>query len=280
MAKDVFQRKEIKYLMNEEQYQELRRRLDDIAEVDHYGLTQIMNVYYDTPDFKLITRAMEHPEYKEKLRLRSYGIPKDQTPAFIEIKKKFDGITYKRRIELPYAEARDYLNHGILPREYSPDFLRNPDVLSQTYAGAVSICHVPTAEEIQIQKEIDYFLVFYKKLRPMMAIAYDRIALAGRENPELRITFDTNLRWSVDEFDLRSGNHGHIILEPDQHLMEIKISGAMDLRVSHILSDLGIFRTSISKYGRGFEAYAHQRAKENHNIYVFYSNRPRAVYSA
>ena len=280
MARDVFQRKEIKYLMNEEQYQELRLRLDEIAAVDHYGLTQIMNVYYDTPDFKLITRAMEHPEYKEKLRLRSYGIPDAMTPSFIEIKKKFDGITYKRRIELLYSEAQDYLNHGILPREYSPEFLHNPDALSHTYTGALSVSHVPTAEEIQIQKEIDYFLVFYKKLRPMMAIAYDRIALAGRDDPELRITFDTDLRWSVDELDLRGGNHGHRILAPDQHLMEIKISGAMDLRISRMLSELGIFRTSISKYGRGFEAYAQQRARENRNIYVFYSNRPRAVYSA
>ena len=280
MAKDVFQRKEIKYLMNEEQYRELRSRLDPIAAVDQYGKTQILNVYYDTPDFKLICRALEHPQYKEKLRLRSYGIPEDDTPTFIEVKKKFDGIVYKRRIEVSCHEAQDYLNHGILPREYSPASLQRSDVLLSADPSADCTHHVPTAEEIQIQKEIDYFLVFYKKLRPMMGIAYDRIAMAGREDPDLRITFDTNLRWSVEDLDLRGGNHGRPILEPDQHLMEIKIAGAMDLRIAHMLSELGIFRTSISKYGRGFEAYAQERAMQNRRIYVFYSNRPCAVHTA
>lgn len=280
MAKDVFQRKEIKYLMSEEQYSELRKRLEPIAAVDQYGKTQILNVYYDTPDFKLICRALEHPEYKEKLRLRCYGIPEDDTPSFIEIKKKFDGIVYKRRIEVPYLEAQDYLNHGILPGEYAPAPLKSADGLLSSDPAEAGTHHVPTKEEIQIQKEIDYFLVFYKKLRPMMGISYDRIAMAGREDPELRITFDTNLRWSVDELDLRGGNHGHPILQPDQHLMEIKIAGAMDLRVAHMLSELGIFRTSISKYGRGFEAYAQERAMQNRRIYVFYSNRPRAVHTA
>ena len=264
MAKDVFQRKEIKYLMNEEQYLAIRERLAPIAADDAYGETEILNTYFDTPDFRLIRRGMEHPEYKEKLRLRCYSVPGNESPSFIEIKKKFRGIVYKRRIQVPYEEAQDYLLNGVLP----PKFDREGFYDAET-----------PASEAQIQKEIDYFLTYYKNLRPAMGIAYDRIAMVGRQDPELRITFDTNLRWSVDELDLRFGNHGRQILEPGQHLMELKITGSMDLRIARILSELGIYRTSISKYGRGFEAYVMQQQEQSRTVYVIFSS-PAEVRSA
>lgn len=250
MAKEVFQRKEIKYLMNEDQYQELRKRLDPIACVDAYGKTQILNTYFDQPDFGMVRKSLEHPVYKEKLRLRCYGIPSDTSSSFVEIKKKYKGIVYKRRIELPYCDARNYLWRGMVPLQF-----REMDMSDST--------DETTIQERQIQKEIDYFLHYYKNLRPAMGIAYDRIALAGREDPNLRITFDTNIRWSVEELDLRHGNHGYPLLEEGQHLMEIKIGGAMDLRIAHMLNDLGIFETSISKYGRGYQAYIQQQREES-----------------
>ena len=264
MAKDVFQRKEIKYLMNEEQYCELRKRLEPIAQVDAYGKTQILNTYYDTPDFRLIRRAMEHPQYKEKLRLRCYNVPRDVSPSFIEIKKKFNGIVYKRRIEVPFEEAQDYLIRGIVPPRFEGEGFYDSNT---------------PASELQIQKEIDYFLSYYKDLRPAMGIAYDRIAMVGREDPELRITFDTNVRWSVEDLDLRFGNHGRQILRPDQHLMEIKIAGAMDLRIARMLSDLGIYHTSISKYGRGFEAYVAEQSPTHSTVYVIFSRPVQVQYA-
>ena len=237
--KDVFQRIEVKYLLDDMQYTELRRRLEGMAEVDSYGKTSILNIYFDTPDYKLIERSLEKPVYKEKLRLRTYGVADDDTNAFIEIKKKYKGVVYKRRISMPYAKALDYLVDG-----------KRPDKRSQ------------------ISDEIDYFLKYYKGIRPAMAISYDRIAMAGIEDPDLRITFDTNIRWRTDKLSLKEGNVGKDILLPGQHLMELKIAGAMSMELARILDELNIRKTSFSKYGKGYVDYmygedATERNKSN-----------------
>lgn len=237
--KDVFQRIEVKYLLDDMQYTELRKRLEGMAEVDSYGKTSILNIYFDTPDYKLIERSLEKPVYKEKLRLRTYGVADDDTNAFIEIKKKYKGVVYKRRISMPYAKALEYLVDGKRPEQRS-----------------------------QISDEIDYFLKYYKGIRPAMAISYDRIAMAGINDPDLRITFDTNIRWRTDKLSLSEGNVGKDILLPGQHLMELKIAGAMSIELAKILDELNIRKTSFSKYGKGYVDYmygedATERNKSN-----------------
>ena len=224
--KDVFERIEVKYLLDEMQYRELRKKLEPIAAVDSYGETSILNIYFDTPDYKLIERSLEKPVYKEKLRLRTYGIPEDDTNAFIEIKKKYKGVVYKRRITMSYTQALAYLTEGAKP-----------------------------PKESQISNEIDYFLKFYKGIRPAMAISYDRIAMAGIYDPDLRITFDTNIRWRTYDLTLKKGNVGKDILLPGQHLMELKIAGAMSTELARILDELNIRKTSFSKYGKGYVEY-------------------------
>ena len=237
--KDVFQRIEVKYLLDDMQYTELRKRLEGMAEVDSYGKTSILNIYFDTPDYKLIERSLEKPVYKEKLRLRTYGVADDDTNAFIEIKKKYKGVVYKRRISMPYKKAMEYLVDGKRPEQRS-----------------------------QISDEIDYFLKYYKGIRPAMAISYDRIAMAGTKDPDLRITFDTNIRWRTDKLSLKEGNVGKDILLPGQHLMELKIAGAMSIELAKILDELNIRKTSFSKYGKGYVDYmygedATERNKSN-----------------
>ncbi|WP_026519196.1 polyphosphate polymerase domain-containing protein [Butyrivibrio sp. FCS006] len=237
--KDVFQRIEVKYLLDDMQYTELRKRLEGMAAVDSYGKTSILNIYFDTPDYKLIERSLEKPVYKEKLRLRTYGVADDDTNAFIEIKKKYKGVVYKRRISMPYKKAMEYLVDDKRPEQRS-----------------------------QISDEIDYFLKYYKGIRPAMAISYDRIAMAGIEDPDLRITFDTNIRWRTDKLSLSEGNVGKDILLPGQHLMELKIAGAMSIELAKILDELNIRKTSFSKYGKGYVDYmygedATERNKSN-----------------
>ena len=233
--KDVFERIEVKYLLNEMQYRELMHKLEPIAAIDSYGETSILNIYFDTPDYTLIEKSLEKPVYKEKLRLRTYGIPEDDTNAFVEIKKKYKGVVYKRRISMPYSDAMAYLTEGAKPQKTS-----------------------------QISQEIDYFLQYYKGIRPAMAISYDRIAMAGIYDPDLRITFDTNIRWRTTNLSLKQGNTGKDILLPGQHLMELKIAGAMSMELARILDQLNIRKTNFSKYGKGYVEY-------------MYGNTPAAV---
>lgn len=220
---DVFERIEVKYLLSREQYLELRKRLEGYAEVDQYGLTNILNIYYDTEDYSLVRSSLEKPVYKEKLRLRCYNRPGEDSLSFIEIKKKYKGVVYKRRTDMPYRIAKNYLDGRDAAKPLG-----------------------------QIGSEIEFFRTHYRGLAPAMVISYDRIAMAGIEDPELRITFDTNIRWRTKDMDLTLGGQGRELLEPGQVLMELKIAGSVPLELSRIFSELKIYQTSFSKYGQGF----------------------------
>ena len=214
-----FQRYEKKYLLNPEQYQKIRAGLAPYMEADEHGRYTICNLYYDTPDFQLIRASLDKPVYKEKLRMRSYGVPADGDSVFVELKKKYKGVVYKRRTVLEAGEALDYL------------------------AGRCS----PRAKD-QICREIDLFLGRYHPV-PQVFIAYDREALAGLEDRVLRVTFDIDLRWRDTALDLRSGDGGERITSRDQILMEIKIPGSAPVWLSRLLSENSVFPTSFSKYG-------------------------------
>ena len=184
-----FERYEKKYCLTLSQQRFLLERMTPYMKKDAYGEYTICNIYYDTDDYRLIRASLEKPVYKEKLRVRSYGVPQEDGKVFVELKKKFDG------------------------------------------------------------REIGYFQSFYHTA-PKVFIGYDRLAFAGIDDPQLRITFDTNLRWRDTDVDLRLGNHGAPIALPcGDVLMEVKIPGACPLWLCHLLSDVGAFPASFSKYG-------------------------------
>lgn len=221
----VFKRYEKKYLLNELQYKTLRQRLESYMEADSYGLHSINNIYYDTDDYRLIRASLEKPAYKEKLRLRSYGATGKDSSVFVEIKKKYDGVVYKRRVAMKLSEADDYILNGNKP-------------LKQT----------------QITREIDWFLNYYK-VSPKVFIAYDRIALFGKQDSDLRITFDTNIRFRENKLDLLEGSKGKLLLKDKLILMEIKIPGVMPLMLSRVLDELKIYPVSFSKYGTCYKEH-------------------------
>lgn len=222
MSKTVqccFKRYEKKYLLTPAQYTAMLDGMSAYMRPDEFGSYTICNIYYDTDDFQLIRTSLEKPIYKEKLRMRSYGVPTDEGKVFVELKKKYDGVVYKRRVVMQAEEAVEYLDGEARPAQDS------------------QICH-----------EIDWFRSSYQP-KAKVFIAYDRLAFAGIEDDELRITFDSNLRWRDTDLDLRKGDHGKLILPSDQTLMEIKIPGTAPVWLSHLLSTLGIYATSFSKYG-------------------------------
>lgn len=225
MAQEIFERYEKKYMITLEQYHALISSMITKIEADRYGKYTICNVYFDTPDYRLIRDSLEKPVYKEKLRLRSYGVPTDEDRVYLELKKKFDGVVYKRRAELPLKDARKYLYYGIRPEQPG-----------------------------QILKEIDYTYQLYQA-RPMVYLAYERIAFFGKEDPELRITFDMNIRARDYNLELNRGSYGIPLLEKGQLLMEVKIPGAMPAWMSHLFSELEIYPVSYSKYGTYYRKY-------------------------
>ena len=195
----IFKRVEKKYILTEKQYNFIREHIDSRMSIDQYGETVINNIYFDNELDELIETSLEKPVYKEKLRLRVYGKADENATSFFEIKKKFQGVVYKRRISLPLKDAYDYLETGKLP---------------QTGGN--------------IPSEIDYMIRRYR-LSPKAYIGYRRIAMVDNEDPELRITFDTDVISRYDDISMETGLTGHRVLPEKTYLMEIKIPGAMPL---------------------------------------------------
>ena len=223
MAADgsVFERYEKKYLVNRELCDTFLKEIEPYMQQDKYGLHTICNIYYDTRNYELIRTSIDKPEYKEKLRLRSYGIPNHDSKVFLEIKKKYAGVVYKRRIELNYDEADRFLKEGKKPEgKYSE----------------------------QIYNEIKYFISYYKP-EPALYLAYDRMAFFGKENPDVRITIDKNIRSRQKDMELAYGDEGEKLFDEDLKLIEIKIPGAFPMWLSNILDKLNIYPVSFSKYG-------------------------------
>lgn len=215
----TFSRIEKKYMVTDKQYRAMCTALAGYVEPDEFGAYTICNIYYDTPDYALIRASLDKPVYKEKLRLRSYGVPDDSSRVFVELKKKFDGVVYKRRVTMPLAQARNYLSRTIQP-----------------------------AGNEQIRQEIDWFLQFHQP-QPAVFLAYDRVAYTCPAQPDLRLTFDSKLRWREQALDLAAGDYGEFLTPPGTRILEIKVSGAMPLWLSAILDQLEIYPSSFSKYG-------------------------------
>ncbi len=221
----TFKRYEKKYMLNDRQYNAFRDAIAQYTKADEFDKYTICNIYYDTDNYEIIRRSIEKPVYKEKLRVRSYGTPTDRDEVFFELKKKYKKEVFKRRVSMSTQDLANYLENGIMP-DVSP----------------------------QVMGEIGYFISLYHPV-PKIYIAYDRTALKGKEDETLRITFDENIRFRNNELNLCSGDYGKKILGKSQHLMEIKVCGAMPLWLSQALDEQQIYPRSFSKYGYCYENY-------------------------
>lgn len=228
----MFKRIEVKYLLSLEQYAELKKRIMPYVTKDTFGEYTIANVYFDNDNFHLVSRSLEHPLYKEKLRMRSYGVPNDNSYVFFEIKKKYDDVVYKRRIRIQYRTLMDYLNKGIVPIEFKDD---------------------SSFKEIQcLMKE--YSLV------PKVYLAYDREAYFTNENQNFRITFDSNIRYRFYDPTLTQGDYGEKLLASGYRVLELKTDNVIPLWLVKILNELKIYHTSFTKYGKAYEKYRENNA--------------------
>ncbi len=223
---NIFKRYELKYLMTRVQRDELMDVMEPHMKLDNFGHATIRNIYFDTDSFRLIRRSIEKPAYKEKLRVRSYGKAGETDTVFVELKKKYDSVVYKRRIDLPEAEAMRWLT-------------------GQTEAPKKS----------QIASEIDYFLGYYDNLAPAVFLSYEREAYAPTDGLDFRVTLDENIRSRRTDVSLGAEIYGDKIIDDGQVLMEIKTPGGIPLWMTQFLSRNHLYKTSFSKYGTAYKKY-------------------------
>ncbi|MBQ4046209.1 MAG: polyphosphate polymerase domain-containing protein [Lachnospiraceae bacterium] len=224
-AQMTFERYELKYILTGQQKEEILKAMEPYMALDEYGRTTIRNVYYDTENYRLVRKSIEKPVYKEKLRVRSYGRAGANDQVFVELKKKYRDIVYKRRFKAPGRAAADWLDG------------RGP---------------VP-AKNGQIIDEIAYFRDFYKGLAPACFISYEREAYYDKKGSGFRVTFDENIMARTDRLTLSEDALGVPLIPRDMTLMEIKCAGGYPLWLTRVLSRLRIYKTSFSKYGTAYQ---------------------------
>ncbi|MBQ8002924.1 MAG: polyphosphate polymerase domain-containing protein [Clostridia bacterium] len=250
VAKTVFSRYEMKFMLTKEQYENVVKGFGDKMELDEYNiggnLYTIMNLYYDTEHSDLVSTGLKREDqYRFKIRLRSYD-PSYPT-AFLEIKKKVNGLVNKRRT-LMYID------------DVNPFLIEHVDV---PYSKII---------KRQVVKEIDV-IAKNMALMPKVVLCYDRQAFFGTqsEDGDLRVTFDTNIRARRDELDLRLGSHGQRILDENYVLMEVKVDKSVPLWLARLMSENNVRKRRFSKYGTEFSQYVLKRylQEEDENERVF-----------
>lgn len=217
MNENIFRRIEQKYLIDKEQMDKLLNKISPYIECDEYYESTINNIYFDNENNDMISTSLEKPEFKAKVRLRSYGTPTLKDKVFLEVKDKYMGVVGKRRISMTLEEFYNYLDNGVKSDE-------------------------------QIMKELDYFFKKYD-LKPFMFVGYDRKSFRGHENKDLRITLDENLRSREEDLKLELGSSGKKYFDSDKYIMEIKTLDSMPMWLTRVLSELKIYPISFSKIG-------------------------------
>ena len=220
----VFKRYELKYLLTEQQKQRILQAMAPCMELDEYGRTTIRNIYFDTDTYRLVRHSIEKPAYKEKLRIRSYTQAEPGSTVFVELKKKYRHVVYKRRISLPEEEAMEWVRGEQ---------------------------HCP--KDTQIAEEVDYFLEYYENLRPTVFLSYEREAYFTKEPSDFRVTFDDTILCRREDLSLESEVYGTPLLPESTVLMEIKCSGGLPMWMTHALPKERLYKTSFSKYGTAYQ---------------------------
>jgi len=233
MAIEVFNRREVKYMLTDEDRNALLSIIGEYMDSDPFnkdGKTySISNLYLDTPSDELIRKSLEKPVFKEKIRLRSYGQVALTDKVFLESKKKYNGVVNKRRTNFILQDVYHYFEDYTIP-----DY--------------------PKLNK-QVMKEIDYIMHFYP-LKPKLFLSYDRYAFFEKNNSDFRLTIDTNIQTRRTDLRLDSPAYGEQLLQPGQWLMEAKAFKAFPLWFVHFLSSRKIYKISFSKYGTEYKKYS------------------------
>ena len=229
----VFKRYELKYLLTAAQKEAVLAAMKPHMALDQYGRTTIRSLYFDTDSYRLIRSSISKPIYKEKLRLRSYAQAKPDNPVFVELKKKYRSVVYKRRVAMPEKDAMAWL------------------------CG-----EQPCPIQGQIPAEIGYVLDFYETLHPAVFLSYEREAFYSTDGSGFRVTFDDTILCRQEDLSLESGIYGTPILPEGRVLMELKCAGGIPLWMTRVLTENRIYKTSFSKYGTAYKTLIHPKRLE------------------
>ena len=223
--KKIFQRYEKKFLLSTSQQEALLARIANDIKADVFDQYLVQSLYLDTPRWEVVRNSIEKPLYKEKMRLRCYERElTKKTMLFLELKKKYDGRIYKRRVVFPASELM----------------------------GCNSLEALVMKKDSPIAKELG----FYLKVNPVankMYISSERKTFVGTKEANLRLTFDEEIKFRTTDLHFLKPHVGTAILASHEVLLEIKTPFGMPIWLARVLSELNIFPISFSKYGHCYQ---------------------------
>ena len=221
-----FLRREVKYRLNSEMFEILKREFAAHVVQDKFHFVCVHNIYYDNDSHEIIRRSIEKPLFKQKLRLRAYEKNGElDGHAFVEMKNKYEGSVFKRRVKIPIGAAR-------------------------LLADGTPLCGVIASGQIADE------LLFYagaKDCRPKIYVSYNRYAYCAKAEKDLRITFDFGIFSRVERLWLCRDSADEQLLTDDDYILEIKSERPFPLWLTGILAKHRLYPQSFSKYGRIYE---------------------------
>lgn len=222
-----FKRIETKFIITQELFDQLQEQFAPYMEADAYAYSSITNIYFDNPDFQMIQDATNKLNGREKIRMRTYASQPDaQSEAFLEIKKKENEVGYKYRVTSTAEKVLNFVQTGQMDE--------------------------PLADQ-NVSREMNILLERYGQIQPKMHIAYSRYSMKGINDDQIRITFDSNLRFRHQDVHLGTSALDQSLVEAGEMIMEIKVPGDYPDWLAEILDGHGLVNQSFSKYGVAYK---------------------------
>ena len=223
-----YSRYEYKYVITEETAGHLRSALSPFIIADPYGdesgAYTVSSLYFDTKRNSYYYDTLNREFYRQKLRLRTYGEPREDSESFFELKLKYGSVSTKRRFPVPLRDALESIAAG-----------------TASFSGG-------------LLREIAY-CIESEKLVPASVVSYERQAFVAREEAldgalcdDLRVTFDRAIRVRRDDLSLLLGSHGEPTAPADTVVLEVKFNKCIPREIAETLSAFDLRKRSFSKY--------------------------------
>ncbi|MDD2807022.1 MAG: polyphosphate polymerase domain-containing protein [Patescibacteria group bacterium] len=210
---------------------------DSYAKLAKDNLYDVASLYFDTAGYGCYFDKIDGQKTRKKLRVRFYDFKLNpDTPVFLEIKRKYDNVVIKDRINLDYETYHKMVELG--------------ESRNLVFAG---------------QNEETFSEFFWLKdsngMRPQNVVVYSRKALISKVDPGFRVTIDTNIRTHQANF-LRDFGIDQTVF-PGVAIIEVKFNNVMPFWFHDIITTYGLEQRPFSKYCNSLEVCYPQLAVGN-----------------
>ncbi|MCW5808786.1 MAG: polyphosphate polymerase domain-containing protein [Deltaproteobacteria bacterium] len=236
------QRREYKYLVDEDLVERIRRHIAGVCAVDAHaaptgGRYRIDTLYLDTPRLDSYRATVEDAGDRYKLRVRGYPSA-PESPVFFEVKRRAGETIHKTRAA------------------YRGDWARLLDAPEPALFDALSP---------RVRAGIDNFICHYHRapFRPVALVRYEREPYFSLVDDYARVTFDREVSyqpahelslagdaaWScIDDAVSQCGPRGSLVL------LELKFTTLVPSWMRRMVHTLELQRMSFCKYTRSIDA--------------------------